>query len=193
MKKRFFLSVLLLIGVLAVASSCTCTQPFDEFEPEEGLVDVQTQTQGDPEMTTHQYMLASQKRIKPIAQFIPDEAAFYDVPNDCFESYIMDNKVLNRLLKMELSDLNGKSVEITENIEGIFKCIEQLEHDLWRIRIIKSGELYFVYVELNVNLWSPCALYFYNSAEKRLVELYTWDGQEVIALHVRSIEGLLAL
>ncbi len=142
--------------------------------------------------TTYQYTLASRKRIQPAEQFVPDDAVFYDVPSSCFESYI-DGDVLNRLIKMELLDANGEHVEITETIEDIFRCIEQLEHDLWKVRIIEVNGLYFAYVELNVNWWTPCTLYFYNSAQQQLVDLYTWDFEEVTALRIRSIKGLLEL
>lgn len=138
-------------------------------------------------------MLASGGRIKPIEPFTPDEAIFYDVPYGCFASDLDGHRVCNRLVKMELLDENAQRVEIPEEIEGIFPCVEQLEHDLMRVRILESGGLYFVYVELNVNLWSPCTLYFYNSAQQRLVKLYEWNAQEVIALRILSAQGLLAL
>lgn len=181
-----------LICLLVTISGCSTGPNYDHFDLAEGLVDVQTRIEEGEKQTLCQYTLASGQRIQPIESFVPDEAVFYEVPRGCFESYI-DDKVLNRLVRMELLDAEGRPVEISEDIESIFRCVEQLEHDLFTVRIIETKGLYFVYVELNVNLWLPCTLYFYNPEERRLVELYTWDSKKIVALHVRSEEGLMAL
>lgn len=184
----------LLLCAFVLLTGCACQRAYDDFDPEaEGLVDVQTQYTDDGETVQRQYTLASGGRIRPAEVFAADAAAFYDVPHGCFGSYIDGNRVLNRLAYVDLLDAEGEHVEITADIEGIFQCLEQLEHDLFRIRIIETGGEYFAYVELNVNWWSPCTLYFYNREQQRLVELYRWNGEEVTALHIRSAEGLRAL
>lgn len=192
--------ICLLLCVSVLLTGCVRQQARDDFNPEddfdpeaEGLVDVQTQYTDDGKTVQRQYTLASGGRICPAQAFTADAAAFYDVPHDCFETYIDDNKVLNRLTHVELLDAEGERVEITEDIEGIFQCLEQLEHDLFKIRIIETSGEYFAYVELNVNWWKPCTLYYYNRERQRLVELYCWNYEEVTALHIRSAEALRTL
>ena len=49
------------------------------------------------------YAIADQQRFMPCDSFAADEATVYQVPNDCFESYI-DGKVLNRLVRVKIKD-----------------------------------------------------------------------------------------
>ena len=65
-----------------------------------------------------------------------------------------------------------------------FSCVEHC------CNCIKN---YFVYVEKNVNLWSPCALYYYDREAKRLTELYTWDDEKVVGIRMISADRLHAL
>jgi hypothetical protein len=55
------------------------------------------------------------------------------------------------------------------------------------MELIKDGSEYFVYIELNVNWWSPCTLYYYNQDTSKLVELYTFDDEQVTALKIRDL------
>ena len=50
--------------------------------------------------------------------------------------------------------------------------------------------MYFVYVELNVNLWTPCTLYYYAPRESRLYEVDRWDNMEVIGIHIRDMQRI---
>ena len=50
--------------------------------------------------------------------------------------------------------------------------------------LIRADDLWFLQVMLNVNLWTPYELYWYNPVSDRLVEMTTFDGKEVVGLEI---------
>lgn len=166
---------------------------YDEFDPEkEGIVDVIVHVDSSvmsnrKEKEIRYYSLASNGRICLTAAFEPDTATTYTVPYGCFKSYADRNKILNRLDHMALEDKNRNQVPVSETQAKIFQRIAELEHSIINIRFIETGGQTFVYLELNVNLWTPCCLYWYDCEADALVLLHEWDAEEVIGLHLRNI------
>ena len=130
-------------------------------------------------------VIAKYQQTMECEAFEADPWIVYNVPRDCFESYLSNNKVLNRLVYVAVKDEDDNICETPAVINDIFKQIEHLEHDLMTIRIYNVKDEFFVYVELNVNWWTPCSLYYYNQLNKRLIELKTFSN--------RSIEGIKIL
>ncbi len=98
--------------------------------------------------------------------------------------------MLNHLIHTELTDKNGNKVEITPIISSIFEETAKLEHDIMRMEIIKDKEEYFVFVSLNVNLWTPCTLYYFNQNSSKLIELYTFDYEIVTGIKINDLNTL---
>ena len=94
---------------------------------------------------------------------------------------------MNRLDHMALEDEARNQVSVSETHARIFRRIAELEHDMFDIRFIETGGQTFVYLELNVNLWTPCCLYWYDRDADVLVLLHEWDAEEVIGLRLRNI------
>ena len=86
-----------------------------------------------------------------------------------------------------LYDESGKLVDNTEPIERILEHVADIEHLIIRMKILRQRDLYFVVVELNVNWWSPCILYYYDAKNDQLVELYTYDDKEIVGIKVRNL------
>ena len=189
--KRILIFLFLFILAVCAAVLCFPSGPrYDKFDPEnEGILDVQLSSAYGESKGPFFYTLASGKRIMESEPFAPDEMQVYDVPGSCFESYI-DDKVRNRLKKAALLDSSGNSVPVTQDMEKLFSCLAQLEHAFLEIQIIETGGEYFAYVQLNVNLWTPCALYHYDRESAALTELYTWDNRKISGLRLRA-PGLL--
>lgn len=166
---------------------------YDEFDPEkEGIVDVIVHVDSSvmsnrKESEIRYYSLASNGRICLTAAFEPDTATTYTVPYGCFKSYADGNKILNRLDHMALEDKNRNQVPVSETQAKIFQRIAELEHSMLNIRFIETGGQTFVYLELNVNLWTPCCLYWYDCEADALVLLHEWDAEEVVGLRLRNI------
>lgn len=166
---------------------------YDEFDPEkEGIIDVIVNADTSimsnrKEKEIRYYSLASNGRICLSAAFEPDTATTYTVPYGCFKSYADGNKILNHLDHMALEDKNRNQVPVSETQEKIFQRIAELEHSMLNIRFIETGGQTFVYLELNVNLWTPCCLYWYDCEADALVLLHEWDAEEVVGLRLRNI------
>ncbi len=198
MKRKSFLLCVILIAL--ALSGCTVGRfsfgdPYSKFDPEtEGIVDViviaHPSVMSNRETTeTRYYSLARNQRICLTEAFEPDPMTVYTVPWGCFESYIYrSSKVLNRLDHMALEDADKNPVPVSDEQAKIFHHIADLEHEMFNVRFLETNEETFVYLELNVNLWLPCCLYWYDRETDKLILLYKWDEEEVIGLHLRNIE-----
>ena len=110
--------------------------------------------------------------------------------NNCFESYIdrERNKVLNkRTNRCEILDDNKDNIIIDEKYDDIINKVSDLEHDIMESKMIKINDNIYVVVALNVNMWSPYKLYKYDN--NKLNHLYTFDGEDVIAIKENLIEN----
>lgn len=163
----------------------------------EVVIDIQTQDYSmvyDEENSyyTCYYSLYSNKKLKETESFVADQTEVFTAPMDCFSSYIdkRKNKVLNHLIHTELTDEDGNNVEITPIISSIFEETSKLEHDIMLMEIIKDNEEYCVFVSLNVNLWTPCTLYYYNQNSYKLIKLYTFDHEIVTGIKINNLNVL---
>ena len=210
-KKRLPLPVRIVLGILIAAAvingllvlgmllafrrSKPSLRAFDAAA--EGLLEVRTEIVDRDRHIGEQrsYILADGFRIMAGTDLEPDPATVYLVPYGCFESYIdhRQNKVLNRLIRVAVTDEKEVPCPAPDIMQDIFPAISELEHDLFTVQIFEDAGEYFVYVEKNVNLWSPCALYYYDREAKRLTELYTWDDEKVVGIRMISADRLHAL
>ena len=75
---------------------------------------------------------------------------------------------------------------MTDELNEVFDCIEQIEHDMLLTQIFCDKGEYFVYAELNVNWWSPCSLYRYDRKSRLLREMCTLDHERIIGIRIRD-------
>lgn len=186
------LGVLLVVfGVFSMVPSAIRSIPFDVEK--HGVVDVIVQDYRDDGGEWMYYALSHDGRAQEVDPFEPDGMTVIEVIPDSLECYIdrEQNKVLNRLAEVQVYDEHGKAVNSTDPlVDAIMRQAAKLEHNLFTIRIMKVGDAAFLYTELNVNWWTPCELYYYDPAADRLIELYTFDGKEVVGLRVRNVGKL---
>jgi len=182
---------LAVFGVFSMVPSAIRSIPFDVEKY--GVVDVVVQDYRDDSGEWMYYALSDDGRAQEIDSFEPDGMTVIEVIPDSLECYIdrEQNKVLNRLAEVQVYDEHGKVVNNTDPlVDAIMRQAAKLEHNIFTIRIMKVGDAAFLYTELNVNWWTPCELYYYDPAADRLIELYTFDGKEVVGLRVRDVGKL---
>ncbi len=120
-----------------------------------------------------------------IDEFECDPIQIYTADDSCFESYIDDDTVRNRLNHIQLTDESGAPVEADEKIRSLMNCAaRELEHDLWLFQIIRDGKDDFVFVKLNVNWSDPCDLYRYDPGKDTLVHLCRWQNADFKGIRV---------
>lgn len=139
------------------------------------------------------YSLTTDGKATETEAFTPDEMEIYSAPiYDCFDRYDIGfkNQCLEYISDMISEDEDGNKVEITPIISDIFKEALAIDHDLFAMRIFKVDDEYFVYTELNVNIWYPCTLYYYNQEASKLIELYSFDDEEITGIKIHSLDSL---
>jgi len=86
---------------------------------------------------------------------------------------------------------DGELSEPDEVMKRMFELVhEQAEHWIINLRVYKVGDEYFIRTMLNVNLWTPYELFWYDAEKDELVLLHTFDGQEIVGIRLR--EGFLS-
>ena len=183
-----------LMGLLALClllTGCVSALPFD---PEtEGVLDVIVR---DGETVAY-YAVSGDGRKREIPAFGGDGIRVYRPDVQGIECYLSEDDrgrraFINRLTDVRLWDETGAAVENTRLMNEILLAAAELEHDLFDVKLICSGNEWFVYAALNVNWVSPCDLYWYDQARGGLVEVYSFDHQEVVGLRMRDLSRLAA-
>lgn len=186
-----FLKILLVIAaallvLLVVLDPFDTSDPSgDDFDPEtDGIVDVVLRDYNDG--TLHFDCVGPNQTRRVVDEFISDPTEILHVAPGCFDSFVEDGEVQNRLVKVLLTDAEGNPAESTPAIDRIFEKAAQLNHSILKMYIFRMGEHHFPVIELNVNMWWPCGLYYYNQTSDRLIELYTYDATEITGLKIRN-------
>lgn len=181
----------MLLTACLLLTGCVSAPPFD---PEtEGVLDVVV-LNGE---ATEYYAINGHGRKQAIPAFEGDEIRVYRPDYQGIECYLSEDDrgrraFINRLTDVRLWDENGAAVENTRLMNEILLAAAELEHDLFDVKLVRCGDEWFVYAALNVNWVSPCDLYWYDQARGGLVEVYSFDGREVVGLRVRDLSKLAA-
>lgn len=181
--KKIFAILLLCALILAGCSTNENEILFDEAT--EGVVSVILQDTNDG--TIHYDTIASDGRRQPAQPFESEAIEILTAADDCFECNTDNGQLTNRLLRTELLDADGQPAEITEVESRIFELVAEQQHVIMEMRILRAGERHFVTLDLNVNLWSPHVVLYYDPAADQLVELYTYDATRVIGLKILNL------
>lgn len=88
------------------------------------------------------------------------------------------------LTGLQVLDGEGHPVGKTPEMNRILELGGENEHAVMAAWLICADDLWFLQVMLNVNLWTPYELYWYNPVSDRLVEMTTFDGKEVVGLEI---------
>lgn len=133
------------------------------------------------------YYINENGNCRKCKKFEPDEMEIFTVTN-CYDSYISGNRVLNRLTldTCVIIDNTGKSIEVTGEFSRIIKKVSLLEHSIMDNKIFRLSNKHYVIVSSNVNLWSPYSLYYYDNEEDQLIELYTFNGENVVGIKLED-------
>ena len=161
-----FLILLLFLGLIFVAVSDLLSFHEDDFDLSEALVQVQVQTPRHYDSSDVE---------EPVNYLLASKRRIHSC-----DPFTADEATVY-YVPSECFDAD------------IFAQIATLEHTLFDIRILDVSSEYFVFLKLNVNLHTPCELYYYNQQIGKLIELYSFNDRELLGLHVMSVERLKGL
>ncbi|MDD6848182.1 MAG: hypothetical protein PUD53_05360 [Oscillospiraceae bacterium] len=131
------------------------------------------------------YIVDDKGHAEKIDTFTPDEnvTVFYaDIYTD-FNCDIENGKVINTLTGTKGNDEQGNSIKADETTAEIMEvATNTIDHDMYEFSVWCSKGKYFVFVKLNVNWQDPCILYSYNTEQKELIELYSWESRDLVGI-----------
>nr|MBR4281220.1 hypothetical protein [Clostridia bacterium] len=178
--------MLLMLAMLCLLlTGCTTDVPAILFDPEtEGAVDVIVRD-GD---ALAYYAVSGDGRVQETAAFTGDDVTVYS--SEVWHIEIFDE---NGQVDVSLMDESGAPVENTPEINAVLRAAGVIDNWIMHCRVIEADGAYFLYVELNVNWWDPCELYWYDPVRDGLVKLCSFNGWETVGLRVRELSGLSEL
>jgi len=189
---RFAAAVMLAVTVFFGASYSRELPHISEFADANVEIRVSVSELGISDENSEEwyYAILDDGRMLKADPFEADGMTVFHVANDCFSACIdrEKNKVLNELIKVEIKDDTGNVLTNDPIIEGIFREIGKLEHELFDIKIMKVKEAYFVYLQLNVNWQLPCYLYRYDLEQEKLDEVAVWQEKRVTGIKIETDE-----
>lgn len=114
-------------------------------------------------------------------KFSTDSKIYTDDGNSFYSQVNSEgNKIENSVVSYNFTDENGNFVEADSTVKKIMGHIAKtVEHDIYKFQIVKNGEQYFAVAYLNVNLWVPCDLYYYDSDKDSISLVYEGDDVEI--------------
>lgn len=139
-------------------------------------------TQDEENDKVYYYEVNDRVYKRKVKEFDYDENDIYYL-NGCFDSYIdrPSNKIVNyRLDACTIVDKNDNEINIDETLNRIIDLITNVDHTIFKSKIIRLKDDYYVVVALNVNWHSPYELYKFKN--NRLSYIYTFESEDVIAI-----------
>lgn len=115
--------------------------------------------------------------------FTPDATEVFTADVSSISSEVIDGRVTNTLKSTYVKNSQGRWIEADNTVASIMQRVaQQIDHSIWKMKIFRGGDTYFVEVQLNVNLWDPCELYQCDTESGELKLLYTWDDAEIVGI-----------
>lgn len=80
---------------------------------------------------------------------------------------------------------DGDIIEADESIVDLMQALaDKIRHDILQLTIIKVENQVFAFARLNVNWFSPCELYRFDTETKLLSLLCKWDNVEITGVAI---------
>lgn len=163
------------------------------FDPDVmGVVDVIVVDHHGKDDTLHYYNIGTGRVRQECEPFEPEKMTVINIfPGSLDEHARKDgHRAYYQPGEIRVYDAEGRLTENTDPLlEKVLRQMETREfHDVMALQLLQTCGEAFLCTELNVNLWSPYELYWYDQQNDRLIELYTFDGLEVVGLRIRALD-----
>lgn len=132
------------------------------------------------------YMVYDNGKAEKTAPFaLDDTAEFYTT---AYKTSNMENIYIQPRFSLQntlLLDSDGEIIEADESTIELMQAVaDTMKHDIAQLTIIKVEDQMFAFVWLNVNWFSPCELYRYDTETKTLSLLCKWDNVDITGVAI---------
>lgn len=160
---------------------------YDELQVNGHALDMIVLKQHDEQAQPEYYTVCEAGKVQKTEPFESDPVQIYETDIGCFQGNDGENRQeqANVCAYMALKDENGEAVEVTPVFERIFRKAAENKHWIFTMNILQMENEIYVSVELNVNLWVPCVLSYYDEEKNELVEIMTLDDVKYVGLRAR--------
>lgn len=116
---------------------------------------------------------------------LDDTAEFYTT---AYKTSNMENIYIQPRFSLQntlLLDSDGEIIEADESTIELMQAVaDTIRHDILQLTIVKVEDQMFAFVWLNVNWFSPCELYRYDTETKTLGLLCKWDNVDITGVAI---------
>lgn len=132
------------------------------------------------------YMVYDNGKAEKTAPFaLDDTAEFYTT---AYKTSNMENIYIQPRFSLQntlLLDSDGEIIEADESTIELMQAVaDTIRHDILQLTIVKVEDQMFAFVWLNVNWFSPCELYRYDTETKTLGLLCKWDNVDITGVAI---------
>lgn len=132
------------------------------------------------------YMVYDNGKAEKTAPFaLDDTAEFYTT---AYKTSNMENIYIQPRFSLQntlLLDSDGEIIEADESTVELMQAVaDTIRHDILQLTIVKVEDQMFAFVWLNVNWFSPCELYRYDTETKTLGLLCKWDNVDITGVAI---------
>lgn len=132
------------------------------------------------------YMVYDNGKAEKTAPFaLDDTAEFYTT---AYKTSNMENIYIQPRFSLQntlLLDSDGEIIEADESTIELMQAVaDTMKHDIAQLTIVKVEDQMFAFVWLNVNWFSPCELYRYDTETKTLGLLCKWDNVDITGVAI---------
>lgn len=111
---------------------------------------------------------------------LDDTAEFYTTAYKTSNPEIIYIQPRFSLQNTHLLNSGGEIIEADESTVELMQAVaDTMKHDIAQLTIVKVEDQIFAFVWLNVNWFSPCELYRYDTETKTLGLLCKWDNVDI--------------
>lgn len=132
------------------------------------------------------YMVYDNGKAEKTAPFaLDDTAEFYTTAYKTSNMEIIYIQPRFSLQNTLLLDSDGEIIEADESTIELMQAVaDTMKHDIAQLTIVKVEDQMFAFVWLNVNWFSPCELYRYDTETKTLGLLCKWDNVDITGVAI---------
>ncbi len=184
MNKSVIITILVFVILIIVALFCDAQKILADYNSDN--ISIRVITEDEQDQTKEYWGINNHGNEISVKKFKADDTKVYYLDN-CYDRYTKDG-VRNYITdNCEMHDEYENIIPRNNEIEKIISLVAKTEtHSITSVKIFDKSGNYYVRVRLNVNLWCPYKLYYFDQENNKLKLIHTFGEKDVIGIKINE-------
>ena len=181
MNKSVIITILVFVILIAVDIFFNVQKILSDYNSTN--ISIRVITEDEQDQTKEYWGINNHDREISVKKFKADDTKTYYLYN-CYDSSIKDDGIRNDITdNCVMYDENKNIIQKNNEIEKIISLVANTEtHSITSVKILDKNGNYYVRVRLNVNLWCPYELYYFDKDNNKLKLIHTFSEKDVVGI-----------